>query len=305
MRRCNPRSLALTAKESPTSARKTVSSTTPKLSLVVAVYNKPQNLRFVLAACSRQSFADFEVIIADDGSGPEIKDVVNEAREAYAFPLVHLWHEDDGWRKNTMLNNAIKAASSEYLVFIDGDCLPAKHFLLDHWNEREEGKILMGRRVETSERWTRQLTMEKILTGEFERYGIAELMDGLRGDSLRVEDGIRIPGRFLRTLLLRNVSGLLGSNFSIHKKHLVAINGFDEEYRGPGCGEDSDPQYRLSLIEVTGKSMRNLAVQYHIWHPRTKTSQACWDRFEMIKKTTEPRCQNGLEKFASGRSPQP
>lgn len=273
-------------------------TTSPKLSLIIAVYNKPENLRFVLAACSRQSFSAFEVLVADDGSGPEVREVVKEAQDRYSFPIKHLWHEDDGWRKNTMLNNAIRASASEYLVFIDGDCLPARHFLLDHWTEREESKVLMGRRVETSERWTRGLTMEKILSGEFERYGIAEILDGLRGRSLRVEDGIRIRSKFLRTLLLRNVRGLLGSNFSIQKKHLVAINGFDEQYRGPGCGEDSDPQYRLSLIGVTGKSMRNLAVQYHLWHPRTKTSQACWDRFEMVKKTTEPRCADGLEKLS-------
>jgi hypothetical protein len=92
---------------------------------------------------------------------------------------------------------------------------------------------------------------------------------------------------------------MLGSNFSVAKKHLIAINGFDELYTGPGCGEDSDVQYRLSLIGVTGKSLRNLAVQYHVWHPRTPTSQACWDRFERVKKTHEPRCAVGLERLES------
>jgi hypothetical protein len=90
---------------------------------------------------------------------------------------------------------------------------------------------------------------------------------------------------------------MLGSNFSIAKEHLLAINGFDELYNGPGCGEDSDIQYRLSLIGITGKSLRNLAIQYHVWHPLTKGSDACWDRFEMVKRTTEPRCRMGLEKL--------
>ena len=103
-----------------------------------------------------------------------------------------------------------------------------------------------------------------------------------------------MPSHIVRKLLLRNVSGMLGSNFSAAKKDLVAINGFDELYDGPGCGEDSDVQYRLSLIGVTGKSLRNLAIQYHIWHPLTNVSDACWDRFEMVKKTIEPRCRTGL-----------
>ncbi len=272
----------------------------PQLSLIIAVYNKAEILRLVLAACARQSFQNFEVIIADDGSGPDVKSVVQEALQVpYGFPIIHLWHEDKGWRKNAMLNNAIRAATTDYLVFIDGDCLPSQHFLLDHWREREENRVLLGRRVETSKRWSEALTLEKVSSGAFERYGWKEWLDGLRGDSLRVEDGIRIPNALLRALLLRHVTGMLGSNFSVAKKHLVTINGFDELYDGPGCGEDSDVQFRLSLIGVTGKSLRNLAVQYHIWHPRTPTSQACWDRFERVKRTREPRCAFGLEKLGS------
>lgn len=273
-------------------------SQSPKLSLIIAVYNKPENLRLVLAACERQSCKDFEVIIADDGSGPSVNMVVSEAQTLYTFPIIHLWQEDSGWQKNAMLNNAIRASKSEYLVFIDGDCLPSEHFLLDHWNEQEENKVLLGRRVETSERWSKALTLEKIQSGKFEQYGVNEWIDGLRGDSLRVEDGLRMPSKTLRTILLRNVRGMLGSNFSVARKNLEAINGFDELYKGPGCGEDSDIQFRLSLIGVTGKSMRNLAIQYHIWHPRTQVMQECWDRFEMVKKTNEPRCKTGLVHYS-------
>jgi glycosyltransferase involved in cell wall biosynthesis len=267
----------------------------PKISLVVSVYNKPEVLRLVFAACARQSFPDFEIIIADDGSGPAIRDVVAEARAVLSQSVVHLWHEDRGWRKNVILNNAIRTSRGGHLVFIDGDCLPARHFLFDHWNEREDRRVLLGRRVETSERWSHELTVGKIASGEFERLGVREILDGLAGRSLRVEDGIRMPSRLLRRMLLRNVRGMLGSNFSVAREYLASINGFDELYDGPGCGEDSDLQYRLSLAGVTGKSLRNLAVQYHVWHPRMRVSDACWDRFEMIKKTREPRCLVGLE----------
>lgn len=268
----------------------------PQLSLIVSVYNKPDNLRLVLAALERQSWSDFEVLIADDGSGPEIRRVVAEACARAAFPLRHLWHEDRGWRKNTMLNNAVRAAATDYLVFIDGDCLPSRHFLLDHWNERETGRVLLGRRVETSERWSKELTLERVRSGAFERFGWNELSDMLRGKSLRVEDGVRIPSAALRAILLRSASGMLGANFSAWKRDLEAVNGFDELYDGPGCGEDSDLQYRLSLIGVRGKSLRNVAIEYHIWHPRTVVSDASWDRFEEIRKTREPRCTHGLKR---------
>ena len=273
----------------------------PKITLIISVYNKPEVLRLVLAASARQSFTDFEIIVADDGSGPAVRDAVAAARNDSPRPIVHLWHEDRGWRKNVILNNAIRTSRGEHLVFIDGDCLPSRHFLLDHWNEREARRVLLGRRVETSERWSQELTVERVETGEFERLGGREILDGLTGRSLRVEDGIRMPSRFVRRLLLRTAGGMLGSNFSVAREDIVAINGFDELYDGPGCGEDSDVQYRLSLNGVTGKSLRNLAIQYHVWHPRTRVSDACWDRFEMIKRTREPRCAVGLDQAGTQR----
>jgi len=270
----------------------------PRLSLIIAVYNKPEILRFVLEACKRQLFRDFEVILADDGSGPQVRGVADEYQAA--FPLVHLWHEDRGWRKNTIMNQAIREAKSDYLVFIDGDCIPSGNFLLDHWSEREAGRVLLGRRMETSKRWSNSLSLERIRSGEFERIGWREFGESLRGEFFRFEDGIRIPSKLLRQLLLRHVEGMLGCNFSASKKDLEAVNGFDEMYDGPGCGEDSDLQYRLSLIGVRGKSLRNLAIQFHVHHPATKTSQSSWDRFHtVVKPQQKARCEFGLVKNTS------
>jgi glycosyltransferase involved in cell wall biosynthesis len=267
----------------------------PSLSLIISVYKKPQVLRYVLAACARQTFRDFEVIVGDDGSGPDVREVVDEFSRSAPFPVSHLWHEDRGWRKNVMLNRALRSARSGYLVFIDGDCIPSENFLADHWNEREEKRVLFGRRVEMSRRWSEALTVEKIRSGEFDRLGWRELMESFRGEMFRFEDGVRIPGRLIRAIFLRTASGMLGCNFSAARSDLEAINGFDELYDGPGCGEDSDVQYRLSLIGVTGKSLRNLAVQYHVWHQATRTSQACWDRFhQIVMKSDNPRCAAGL-----------
>ena len=267
----------------------------PRLSLIIAVYNRPDALRLVLAACARQSFRDFEIVIADDGSGPAIGQEIERARRRFALPLIHAWHEDRGWRKNAALNNAIRASNGEQLVFIDGDCLPSGEFLTDHNAEREQGAVLLGRRVEMSARWSGALTEAMVEQGAFERYSWRELLDGLRGDALRLEDGIRIRSQLLRGLLLRRVHTMLGSNFSVMKSDLVAVNGFDELYEGPGCGEDSDLFYRLTVAGVRAKSLRNLGILYHLHHPLTRVSTTSLERYEQVQRSGKARCQRGLE----------
>lgn len=267
----------------------------PQLTLIIAVYNNAGWLRFILAALQRQSFKSFEVIIADDGSGPEVTEVIEQFTSA-AFPTIkHIRHEDVGWRKNVVLNKAVRASSSDYLVFIDGDCVPHKLFLEDHWFERGNRVVLCGRRAEMSERWTRQLTLERIANGSFESIGISEWYDGLRNHAHRIEDGLRFRSQFLRRILHGQHRGLLGSNFSLHRDDLLAINGFDEEYDGPGCGEDSDIEYRLRIAGVNVKPLRHRAIQFHLYHPRTTPSPRSLERFNVVRERKEFWCERGLQ----------
>jgi hypothetical protein len=265
----------------------------PIITLVIAVYNNHRALELLFAALQRQTFRRYEVIIADDGSGRNVADVVNAAKRTYPFPIRHLWHADKGWRKNTMLNYAIRESTTRYLVFIDGDCIPGMHFMEDHFAEREPGTVLLGRRVEHGKRWSASLTQEAIASGQFERYSFADLMDGLSGVSVRLEHGFRVTNPLLRSIVSKS-DGMLGSNFSTFKEHLVEVNGFDESYDGPGFGEDTDLFHRLSLIGVKGKSLRNLAIQYHLWHPQTRVAERNRRRFEETVRRGEARCVSGL-----------
>lgn len=270
---------------------------TPLLTLVVAVYNNSRALQFIFAALARQTFKKFEVIIADDGSGSGTADVVNKAKRTYPFRIKHLWQADKGWRKNTMLNYAITESSTEYLVFIDGDCIPSEHFLEDHFTYREKGKVLLGRRVEHGKRWADSLTIGKISSGQFEEYTASDLFDAVKGNSVRLEHGIRVTNSFLRSFTEKS-TGILGCNFSTFKDHLSAVNGFDESYDGPGFGEDTDIFYRMNLTGVYGKSLRNLAIQYHLWHPFTKVSDRNRLRFQETVRSNDPECINGIQKLS-------
>ena len=139
------------------------------LTLIIAVYNAVGYLEFILTALQRQSMMDFEVIIADDGSGPGIKSVVERMQVNSPFPMTHLWQPDEGFRKNVILNKAINASRSDYLMFIDGDCVPHHHFVKDHWMHREERGVLCGRRVNFSKQVTGRLTVDDFRSGRFEK----------------------------------------------------------------------------------------------------------------------------------------
>jgi glycosyltransferase involved in cell wall biosynthesis len=267
----------------------------PALSMVVAVYNKPRELRLLLLAAARQTWTDFELIVADDGSGPEIASLIAGMRAILPFPVAHVWQEDKGWRKNRILNAAIRQTEGEWIVFTDGDCLPHPRFLEDHARYRAEGVILCGRRAEMSPRWSASLTEAQVGSGRFARVGVAELWEGFRGRTARVEEALRFESPAIRNILHSSVRGVLGSNFSVARKHLLAVNGFDEEYDGPGFGEDSDLQFRLELLGLRCVSLRHLAIQYHMHHPLTPIPQRSVELYERKRSEARIRCRFGLE----------
>ncbi len=268
----------------------------PKVTVILSFFNKIDYLNLVLAGFEIQSFKDFEIIIADDGSKPEIVAQLEESCKQYDFEITHLWQEDKGFRKNRILNRAIEVAGSDYLIFVDADCIPHSKFVEEHYLNRENKTVLAGRRVNLSEKITKNLSPEKIKHYYLERKFGFLLLDGLFGKSAYVEKGIYLRNRFLRKLTNKKQRGLLGSNFSIHKKDFVEINGFDERYEAPSIGEDSDVQFRLELNGVRVKSLNNIAIQYHLYHKLLPRPQKNLELFDSVKKANEPYTKYGINK---------
>ena len=115
-----------------------------KLSVIITTYNSEDWLRKVLIGYSVQSETDFEIIIADDGSTPKTKQLLEEFISFFKFPIIHVWQEDDGFRKSEILNKAIIASNSNYLLFTDGDCIPRKDFVKMHLKHKQKGYFLSG-----------------------------------------------------------------------------------------------------------------------------------------------------------------
>ncbi len=255
-----------------------------RTSVIISFYQKLDYLKLLLAGFSVQTVGDFEIIIADDGSSPSVVDEIRDLTKSYPFPLTHVWHEDRGFRKNRILNRAIVAAQGEYIIFVDGDCIPHPRFVEEHVKNAAPNIVLTGRRVNMSQKMTDVLTPENIKAGYLQKQFWRLLMDGLTGSSTYVEKGVYIRNQRLAGIFNRKKRGLIGCNFSLHKSALLEVNGFDERYEAPSIGEDSDIQFRLELAGKKICSVNLQAVQYHLYHKLQDRAQVNLDLFETVKQ---------------------
>lgn len=126
------------------------------VSAIVTTYNRPDALREVLHGLVRQTRLPNQVLIADDGSGPETRLLVENFAQQAPFSIQHVWQADEGFRAAAIRNRAIEQASGEYLVFLDGDCIPSLQFIADHLKVARPGCWVQGKRVLVSESATAQ-----------------------------------------------------------------------------------------------------------------------------------------------------
>lgn len=267
-----------------------------KLSLIISFYNRFDYLKFVFSGLEIQSFKNFEVIIADDGSNETIVNELKSFVKKFNFPVKHIWQEDRGFRKNKILNRAILESESDYLVFIDGDCIPHSEFLKEHYINREEKVCLTGRRVNLSKKITNKLNENLVRDKFLERNSLLLFIDSILGETVDFEKGIYFRSKFLRRYFNKKKRGILGCNFSIHKKDILDVNGFDERYIYPSIGEDSDLQFRLELIGVKIKSLNNMAIQYHLYHKLQERREENLRLLEEVKKSNVAFTPYGIKK---------
>ena len=244
----------------------------PPISIILSVYNDWKWLEMILAALRMQTRRDFEVIVADDGSDEpfcaHVEAVANGA-DNYPFPLIHVWHPDEGWRKNKILNAAIRASHGEYLIFLDGDCIPHPKLVEEHYDARTPGRVIAGRRVtltqELSDRLSPALVSEGYLWSA--SHLLQLLWAGLTGRQHHIENSIRITSPQLRRFIKERRSGLVGCNFSLFRDDLYRVNGFDERYQAPATGEDTDLEMRLNKEGIYIRTLKHMITVYHKCHP--------------------------------------
>jgi len=246
-----------------------------KVSVIIAFYNKIESLKLVLAALSRQTYSNFEVIVADDGSKKEIVTELNSIQNNYSFPIIHVWHDDNGWQKNKILNKSVLASSSDYLIFIDGDCIPHRQFVQEHVENRKPERVIAGRRVLLTEKISKTLNVNMVLQGNFSLKVFFPLLYEtiFKGRVTKMENMIRIRNKTIRKFFVKEkIRTFWGCNYSIWKSDLLKVNGFDERYVNPGTGEDTDLDDRLRRIGVLPISKKHMLTQFHIYHVHFNTN---------------------------------
>ncbi len=251
-------------------------------SVIVSFYNNVKSLACIIKALEGQQ-ANFEVIIADDGSKDENVAQVKQLIASSPLPITHVWQEDCGFRKNRALNKSVNKSRSDYLIFIDGDCIPQQHFVTDHLNNKEINMILNGRRVDLAEQFEQRLYSNAAPENFFNQNRLKIFSLYLLGRGKNVEKGIRITHPILFKKLNSKKKGIVGCNFSLHKQDFMDVNGFDNRYEIPSVGEDTDIEYRLVQ---KGKQIKNLfyqAVVLHVIHPELPRLEAANELFRKTK----------------------
>lgn len=254
-----------------------------RVSVILSTYNQPDWLEKVVTGYAHQSFRDFEIVIADDGSTDETRARIDLLRARTGLGIRHVWQEDDGFQKSRILNLAIDASTTDYLVISDGDCIPRGDFLSTHVALRRPGRFLSGGYVKLP------MTTSKAI-------GAAEIESGaafdpawLRAHGMPPRRGwLKLHARGLMASLLNAVTTTRptwnGHNASGWKRDIVGVNGFDERMRYGG--QDRELGERLENAGVRGRQIRHSAVCVHLDHPRGYVDQDAWRRNHEIRRDT-------------------
>ncbi len=244
-------------------------SNLPQATVIISVYRNTDNLRCILESLDYQSHRNFEVLVSEDGAAPEIASLIESFRSRAAFQLRHLTQPDQGFRKNRALNSAIKRADADYLIFIDGDCVPHSRFIESHTTESSEKLICTGRRVELGPKMS-----QKLIDSPSRIRQLSTTLGYITATPFLLFDAVKNPesgfySRVLHGFVRHRPLSIVGCNFSCYKKALIDINGFNEEYEAPGIGEDSDIEWRLIRAGYAIKNVKFLTPIFHLWHPRS------------------------------------
>ncbi|HEY3854827.1 MAG TPA: glycosyltransferase family 2 protein [Verrucomicrobiae bacterium] len=255
-----------------------------QISLIISTYQRPDALDKLLRGVANQTEKPGQILIADDGSGPATRNVIEQWNKE--IPLRHVWHEDKGFRKTIILNKSLAEIRGDYVVLLDGDCVPHRQFIADHALLAERNFWVQGRRCFVEESFVPKFDVNKT--------SIASAI------MARQITGWPKAIRWPWASIARNTGqrGIIGCNMGFWRDDLVAINGFDEDYIGWG-GEDSDLGTRMYNLGRPRKFVYGRAIVYHLNHPPLDRARgkANFDRLAETIRSGKVQCERGMQQY--------
>ncbi len=269
-----------------------------KISFIVLTYNRSDALLAVLRSLSGQCDARHEVLIADDGSNQEQISMLVQGCPVFKCPVRHVWHPDSGFTASRARNLAASLAVGDYLVFLDGDCVPNRAFVEQHTRLAEAGCFINGSRVLLGERLTRQVTSGTIDLLRCSPFFWFKAR--IQGESNKLLHLVVWPWRAFRVKQGFKWRGIRSCNLAVWRCDFVAVNGFDEIFEGWGH-EDADFVLRLSHLGVQRKNGFMATEVFHLWHRENTRDQESVNKKRVLQRMSTGliRAEKGLEELDS------
>jgi len=264
------------------------------ISIIISIYNNIDNLELILLGLEKQTVKSFEVIVSEDNNSTETAAFIESCRKKFSFTIKHISQEDIGFRKTMALNKSVLASEYDYLIFLDGDCIPHEKLVETYLNYLTPTTICTGRRCYLDKSLTEKLYSSKDLS-LLSVFNI--LIHAKRlGHAFYTSPSVMKPKPSKRS------RAIIGCNWAIYKQNILDVNGYDEDYLQAGEGEDFDIDWRLRRLndKFVFLNLKHQAITYHLYHERNYSGEDI-DKSEEMKlekmKAGHYICKNGINKY--------
>ena len=259
-----------------------------RVSLIISTYNWPESLILVLKSIENQTIFPEEVVIADDGSTVETKEIIAKFQKDSDLNIIHSWQEDNGFRVAKSRNKAIAKSCADYIILIDGDIILHPKFVQDHVNNAKVGYFMQGSRVLLSQDITEQIIISNRISFSF-------FSKGMKGRKNSIHSNFLSKIFSTKKNYLR---GIKTCNIAFFRQDFISVNGFNNEFEGWGR-EDSEFVVRLFNTGINRKSLRFNAIQYHLWHQDIDRKHLDYNN-QLLQNSIKQKlkvCKKGINKY--------
>lgn len=259
------------------------------VSLLISTYNWKEALSLCLYSVFAQTVKPAEILIADDGSRDDTRQMIEEMKKKTDIPIVHVWHEDKGFRKTKILNQALLKVTSPYIIQIDGDVILEEHFIADHLELAEKGYFVCGSRVLLNTKTTHRFLHGLDHHPAFFKHSLGFMLNSFRSKMLRRYLSMRY-GKY-------NIWRMRGCNMAYWKEDMLQVNGYNESLEMWGQ-EDVEFGCRLLHLGVVKKQLKMGGVEFHLHHTFASRENLPYHEriLEEVIAKKEAWCENGIVK---------